>query len=258
MTHRENILQELKDLKSDLPDSGFQNPYKVPAGYFNGLADEILKRVKALESTSAAEELENLSPLLSSISNKIPYSMPEGYFDMLGKKLEQIISTGNEQTAQEELESLSPFLNELKNKSTYTLPGGYFDNLQPAFVTENPVSKAKVVSITSRKWFGYAAAAIVVGFVATIGFLFLNKKETVDPASKSYAWVKKNMKKVSTEDINEFVELAGAGTTDVAKADTKVEIEITNLLKDVSDKEIQDFLNDAQAAESETDDNILN
>ena len=63
------------------------------------------------------------------------------------------------------------------------------------------------------------------------------------------------MKKVSTDDINEFVELANAGTADVAK--TGARDEINNLLKDVSDKEIQDFLNDTQAAESETDDDLI-
>ena len=62
------------------------------------------------------------------------------------------------------------------------------------------------------------------------------------------------MKKVSTDDINEFVELASAGTPDIVKTDTKDEI--SNLLKDVSDKEIQDFLNDTQAAETETEDDL--
>ena len=63
------------------------------------------------------------------------------------------------------------------------------------------------------------------------------------------------MKKVSTDDINEFVELANAESTDVVKTDTKDEI--SNLLKDVSDKEIQDFLNDTQTAEPETEDDLI-
>ena len=70
MTQRENILQELRELKSILADADFQTTYKAPAGYFDGLAEEILNRVKALEATSASEELVALSPLLSSISKK--------------------------------------------------------------------------------------------------------------------------------------------------------------------------------------------
>ena len=257
MTKRDYILNELHELKSILADGGFQNEYRAPIGYFDGLADEILKRVKALESTNAAEELANLSPLLGSISKQMPHSVPVGYFDSLGKKLEKTISTCNNQTVQEELENLSPLLSTLKKNRTYTVPEGYFENLKPAIDIENSGSVAKVVSITNRKWFRYAAAALVIGFVATMGFIFLGKKDIqdIDPASKSFAWVKKNLKKVSTDDINKFVELVNAGNADLVKADAKDEI--SNLLKDVSDKEIQDFLNDTQTTESETDDDLI-
>ena len=255
MTQRDTILHELLELKSTLADAGFQNIYQAPAGYFEGLADEILKRVKALESATAKEELANLSPLLSTISKEMPHSFPAGYFDTLGKKLEQTISTNTDQTAREELENLSPLLGGLKKRKTYTVPEGYFENLQPSMGLENSGSPTKVIPITRYKWFRYAAAAVVIGFVATMGFLVLNKKENIDPESKSYAWVKKNLKKVSTDEINEFVELANEGTTDVVKIDAKDEI--TNLLKDVSDKEIQDFLNDTQSAESGTDDDLI-
>ncbi len=254
MTQRETILLELQELESNLADAGFQNVYQAPAGYFEGLAGEILKRVKALDAITAGEELENLSPLLSTISKKMPHSVPDGYFDTLGKTLEQTISPVNEQTAKEELESFSPFLSELKNKETYTVPVGYFENLQPAINIEHAGFKAKVVSITSRKWFRYAAAAVVIGFVATMAFLIRDKKD-IDPDNKSYAWVEKNLKKVSTDDINEFVELANAETTDIAKVEAKDEID--NLLKDVSDKEIQEFLNDTQLAEPGTDDDLI-
>ncbi|MGZ8552018.1 MAG: hypothetical protein ACXWV8_01350, partial [Chitinophagaceae bacterium] len=140
------------------------------------------------------------------------------------------------------------------SKETYGVPVGYFENLQPAFNIERAGSNAKVVSITSRKWFRYAAAALVIGFVATMAFLIRDKKD-IDPSNKSYAWVKKNLKKVSTDDINEFVELANAETTDIAKVEAKDEID--NLLKDVSDKEIQEFLNETQLAEPGTDDDLI-
>ena len=242
----------LSPLSTDLSK---QTPYSTPAGYFNDLPEQILKRIKAAESDDAADELATLSPLLNKISKQVPYAVPEGYFDTLEKKLGQIIIADKDQTATEELESISPLLSGLKKKTTYTVPAGYFENLQLAIAKENPIRETKVISITSRKWFRYAAAALVIGFVATIGVLLLNKSNGIDPTDKSFAWVQKNMKKVSTDDINEFVELASAGATDVAKTETKDEI--NNLLKDVSDKEIQDFLNDTQAVESETDDDLI-
>jgi len=255
MTERNNILQELQELKSSLANTGFKNPYQVPAGYFDGLADEILNRIRALEATSASEELDILSPLLGSISKKMPHSVPAGYFDALGKKLEQTILTSNDGSVQEELETLSPLLSQLQKKPTYTVPAGYFENLQPSVVKENTATETKVVSITRNKWFRYAVAAVMIGVVATIGFLTLNKKETIDPENKSFAWVKKNLNKVSTAEINQFVELANEETTDVAKLDAKDEI--NNLLKDVSDKELQEFLNDTQLSEAGTDDDLI-
>ena len=255
MTNRDTILQELQELNSSLGNTSYQNiTYQVPGGYFEGLAAEILKRIKALESTTVKEEMSHLSPLLSSIKKDMPFTVPDGYFDSLEKKLEQTISNKIDQAPQEELAELSPLLSGLKTKTTYTAPEGYFEHLQPVVNIESNRSEVKVISITRRKWFRYAAAAVVVGFVATLVFTSQNKKD-IDPDTKSFAWIQKNLKKVSTEDINEFVELASAETADVAKVDAKDEI--SNLVKDISDKEIQDFLNDTQSAESGTDDDII-
>jgi len=255
MEQRDNILQELREMNSDLAGFRQQSVFQVPGGYFDNLAGEILKKVKALEAASAKEELAFLSPILSTISNTAPYSVPAGYFEAFENKLKEIVFAGNDQTVKEELEGLSPLLGQLKDKPTYSVPEGYFEQLKGSNRSAGHATKAKVIPITRRKWFRYAAAAIVVGVVATIGFTLLNKKETIDPSDKSFSWIQKNMKKVSTDDINEFVELANTASADIVKSESKDEI--SNLLKDVSDKEIQDFLNDTQTAETE-DDLILN
>jgi len=232
-----------------------QLPYSEPAGYFDGLADKILKKVKASEATYAADELAFLSPLLSSISKQDLYAVPVGYFDTLDKTLAQITIDFKNESVDEELENISPLLGGLKKQTPYTLPVGYFENLQYSNARENTVPAANVISITSRKWFRYAAAALVIGFVATVAFLLLNGPDRIDPADKSFSWVQKSMKKVSTDEINEFIELANAGNPDAVKTNGREEI--NDLLKDVSDKEIQDFLNETQTAVPETDDDLI-
>ncbi|MGK2862470.1 MAG: hypothetical protein ACSLE0_11080 [Chitinophagaceae bacterium] len=255
MDNRATILQELEELKSHLGKEGFETPYRTPVGYFDGLSDIILKRVKAIEYGDAKEELAGLSPLLGSMSKKTPYSIPASYFDLLQKEIRNITGEDKIQSAKEEIEDLSPLLSTLKIKKPFTVPEGYFEKLQPVQSASHE-SKTKIVSITHRKWFRYAAAALVIGFISTIGFLNLNKKE-IDPAEKSYAWVKKNLKKVSTDDIDQFVKSTNTESTDVVKLEAKDEI--INLLKDVSDKEIQDFLNETGSGESNSnDDSILN
>jgi hypothetical protein len=303
MTQRDNILQELRELQSSLVNAASQNIYRVPAGYFEGLADQVLRRIKALEAESASEELVLLSPLVNSISKKMPYSVPSGFFEGLTESIigsvktdhqtpaeelgelspllssiskqtpysvpagffdglaeRAMVSLENEdQTPAEELETLSPLLSGLKKEMPYGVPQGYFEGLNNT-VTIKPVAVVKIVSITRQNWFRFAAAAVVIGFVALTGFFIFNKQNPIDPKEKSFAWVEKNVKKVSTDDINDFVQLAEEAAPVMASIDIKTANEIKDLIKDIPEKEIQDFLDETQSgvAEENNDDMFMN
>ena len=252
MTQRENILQELNELKSSL--SIIDQPgYRVPDGYFDNLVGVIIKKIKAAEPANTRQELEEISPLLNSISKTNPYSVPQGYFSELSKSMEGI-PANDANTAGTEEPAFA--FDDLRRKSTYTVPSGYFENLSTAVNRKIKGAEIKVVPLVNRKWLRYAAAATVIAFVAMFTFVLTGKKN-VNPDTKSYAWVEKNLKKVSTDDITEFVELVTLENPDLAKLDTREEI--SSLLKDVSDKEIADFLNDTQPGDTGSDeDQILN
>ena len=83
MNRRKEIPEELKDIAPALAGIDFQQPYKVPAGYFENLAGQIMLRIRLENAGSAKEELEIISPFLSGLSKKMPFSTPEGYFDTL-------------------------------------------------------------------------------------------------------------------------------------------------------------------------------
>ena len=256
MTDRNTILNELADLRSALANYDPQNIYAVPAGYFEGLADQILNRIKALEATDAKEELSYLSSLLSNVSKKVPYSVPAGFFQNLSEDvLKKISEHEDSQTSEEEIETLSPLLSSLKNKNPYSVPAGYFEALE----TKAEKKETKVISITKRKWYRLAVAAVVIGVIA-ITSLAIFRSRQVDPNKNPQAWIEKNVdKKVSKDKIDEFVKLAEDGSVNVAyeKDDVK-HAEIKELMKDVPEKEIVDFLNDAVALESNSDTNGLN
>jgi hypothetical protein len=249
MTQKENILQELNELKSTLASVSPQNVYTVPVGYFDGLAAQVLNRIKAIEAKNTVEELSYLSPSLSNVSKQMPYAAPAGYFEGLAEKAMELIRESNDyQTAEEELETLSPLLSGLKKTMPYSVPDGYFDNL--AEKRSKPV--AKVVSITHRRWFRYAAAAVVTGVIVLAGFIYFNSRNAVDPVEQPYAWVKKSIKKVDKTDIDAFVKLADEEINNLAAVTTspvKPE-EIKELMKDVSDKELQNFLDETTVTES--------
>jgi hypothetical protein len=155
------------------------------------------------------------------------------------------------QTPQEELEGLSPLLSGLKKQVPYSIPENYFETL--AVNGKNETGKAKVISLGALKWLRYAAAAVIIGIVTMGGFLLFNKNE-VDPADKSYAWVKKNLNKVSTDELNKFIDMTSEDAPVLASNNS---VEVKELVKNIPDKEIQDFLDDAQDAEPDSNDNTL-
>jgi hypothetical protein len=242
MTNRNTILNELLGLESTLVNISPQNLYQVPDGYFEGLANLVMNRIKSLEVSDVNEETEGLSPLLNQADRKTPYSVPDGYFSGLEEKLMQgIREHADYQTSKEELASISPMLSIISKKPLYSVPGGYFENLAPA---KEKKQEAKVISLRSRKWHRYAAAAVFAGIIFT-GIVVLLTQKNIDPNNNPHAWVEKKMKKVDTEEINNFVILADdeANSKETVVAVDK-SVEVKDLMKDISDKEIQQFLDE--------------
>lgn len=245
-------MNELTGLGPTLASHNPQNIYTVPDGYFEGLANQILNRIRALKTTDAKEETGYLSPMLSVVSKEMPYSVPVGYFGNLDENfLQRIREHADYQTSEEEIDSLSPMLSGLRNKNPYSVPAGYFESFKPGIEKE----EAKVISITKRRWFKLAIAAAIVG-VITIGAILFFSSGKVDPNKNPDEWIAKNVKKkVSTEKIDEFVALAKEDDS-MKPVDQNVPEktdEIKELMKDVPEKDITEFLNDAVALESNTD-----
>ena len=252
MTLNENIVKELNELNSSLASLAGKEVYNVPAGYFEGLAAMVIGRIKALETGTAAEELTHLSPFLGQLSKTMPYNIPAGYFENLQENIEYATTVNDNISSAEELETLSPLLSGLKKDGPFTVPQGYFENLSvgqepgQAKVISMGMNKpaAKTGSFISRKWFRYAAAAVVTGIIATTAFLFLNQNK-IDPTTDSHKWVENKIKKVSTEKLNEFVQLADEEKLD-DQSTSIVKVDVKELVKDVPESEIQSLLNDTK------------
>ncbi len=250
MTQRDNILQELYGLESTLVTVTPQNIYEVPRGYFEELANQVLGHIKSLNAENASEETNHLSPLVSSISKQIPFPVPDGYFEKLEETImASIRNSGDYQTPKEELESISPFLSELNKETPYSVPEGYFEKVNSEIPSKlNISSGAKVISITHRKWFRYAAAAVVIGFISLGGLLF-EHRPSVDPDQSPDEWIAKNLKKVSTDKLDDFIRLTDEESSTKETTTDKEEKpnEIKDLMKDVPANQIQEFINETSA-----------
>lgn len=230
-----NISQELNELGSSLLNTNNQPVYTVPAGYFEGLVDQVLGRIKALEVDSATEELAHLSPLLSGIGKTMPYHVPAGYFEEVEERM--LYAMMPDQSANEELETLSPLLAGLNKQMPFEVPQGYFDTVGiPANEAQQP---AKVIGFTTRKWFRMAAAAVVVGLVAFSSLFIINKTTSKDPMRVAERDIRK-MDEAQKENIEDFLD-AGLNGEESARLNADQTNEIQKLLAGISEEELKAF-----------------
>jgi hypothetical protein len=238
----ERMLELVKIEGSPVLQNNKENPYQVPTGYFENLSDIILNKVRAIESGSPKEELEVLSPLLSGLSKKAPFSIPQGYFEELpsnitdGAKAIDLVN--------EELENLSPLMNGLKGVNVYEVPARYFEQL-PELVLQKAKQQqpAKLVSMTfTRKVMQYAVAAAMTGLIIMGALKLIN-----NPATPSDI----NIASIPETEIIQYLESNGDNTEPVLTTTTDEESidlsadDMKEMLADISDEELQQFVEQA-------------
>ena len=222
------IQEELKELNSSLPPVKGSEVYAVPDGYFEGLAEAILARVKAT-SLEAGEEIETLSPLLASLSRKVPFDVPAGYFQSL-----------NTEAATEE--TLPIAWKEARFNPTYSVPDGYFDQFPERMLTQVAPkhTTGKVISM-SQRIMRYATAACLTGLVAMASWLYFGKPGVINVQEHPNKWVASKLQNTSTQELDAFMQTADA-THEIVSVPKTSKPEVKKLLKDISDKELDAFL----------------
>ncbi len=249
MSTQQTIEQELNELKSSLLH-GIETPYSVPDNYFDSLAQNVLT---SIQQDNPATELVEMAPLLHSLPRSMPFTVTDGYFEELPAKMLALVSIPEE--AQQELETLSPILATLKKQTPYTIPDNYFDSLTEEKKEERATP---VISMgKSRKWLRYAAAATVIAFVSFTAIFISNRNSSVEPATNSYAWIEKNTKKINATEIDEVLKLAGEVKSDTIPTDARELRDVSELVRTISDKEIQQFLNAITIDGDDDDDTLL-
>ncbi len=244
METRITILNELKDISPIVAQAGFDLPYQVPQGYFENLAEMILQRIKT-ESLSAQEEVETLSPLLGSLSRKLPYEVPADYFSELSGNVVGGVKAID--FVQGELEHISPLMQGLRQKNVYEVPQGYFEDLPENILSKVRRQPAKVVSMNAgRRFMRYAAAAVIAGALAVGGWFYFNNKNTGVVDTQQLAGVEKisDDAKVTDKEMADFLanDPLPAVVSTVAVSEDINEADIKEMLTDVSDDELQQFL----------------
>ncbi|MDO6434048.1 hypothetical protein Q4E93_25795 [Flavitalea sp. BT771] len=228
------------------PGWGKGPAFSVPSGYFEGFASRMMDRIKTelgeqpLDVTNevsqeVSAELAAISPFLSQIAKKTPFQVPVGYFETL--EAAPVLPE----------ETLSPLMAGLKNQPTYQAPEGYFETfpeilsarVQPAAAA--PARTARVISMNSRRkvWWQYSAAAVIIGFVFSIGWLRLHT--SVNKPGLTGTDVSQGLAKVSDQDIESYLDNQDNHVAQLQQDDA-IGKSIASL--EFSDNDIKSFLGD--------------
>ena len=237
------IHDELNELNSSLNPNSSGTPFAVPEGYFDGLASSVLAKIKGEADVSASEEIAQLSPLLASISRNLPFSVPDNFFQSNLEGLKAFTSENEE----------SLVLSFVDKEMPYEVPAGYFANITEQVLEKVAGQEVKVVPIMRRKWMQLAVAAVVTGIVAVSGIVYFNGKGSGGAGSDPVAKV---LKKTSTQELNEFIKSTVVDVNDntaPTTAQNSPSKKETKLFDNVSDKELEAFLNQVPTDDDEID-----
>jgi hypothetical protein len=243
----ENLLSAIQSGQADsLPsflDQLDKKPYfPIPGNYFESFPEKLMSLIKMNQALSAGEELELLSPLLSRIDKKTPFTVPAGYFNGLLDRL--AAGMDSESTLTEGSEIESALISNLKNTNLYEVPRGYFNTLPQIILNKVKLGsrQAKILTLgKSRTFLKYAAAAVIAGGLLIGGSLFFNRP-AVPAASETSTPV---LATVSDQEILNYLEAQNVPLSDMnslAALDIN-ENDGKDLLSDVSDEELQQYLN---------------
>jgi CRISPR/Cas system CMR-associated protein Cmr5 small subunit len=180
-----------------------------------------------------SSELASLSQDVAQLPKSTPFSLPQDYFDRFPTRLmETILNEGAEQ----DLTGLPPLLKSLKHENPYTIPEDYFNNLK----VEIPGNQAAVIGMKRvGSWVKYAAAACLLGIIATV--FFVSKTENGNQLAGLSKEAETFQQKISPDAIAMYLEemdnLSVAETNENEQVDTA-----SNLLVDMSRETIKEIL----------------
>jgi len=229
------IINELKETSDSLAQIGNENCYRVPEGYFESFADEVMSKIHLpftqLPYTAPAPAY--FEDLAGSILNKIKSSCT-------------IVEADNEVTI--ELKTLSPLLASIEKENIYTVPANYFATFRVAIPATDKTGKVITLHRSPAHWVRYAAAAVVVGIIAIGGILlFSNNNFNSDDYTSSIAnTFRKPLSTISDDAIVNYLKQSPAelDVTPSTFDDNKINAGsfTEQLLIDIPDSSIQEYL----------------
>ncbi|HVZ26743.1 MAG TPA: hypothetical protein VG842_11835, partial [Sediminibacterium sp.] len=227
MTNRQDILLELQEISHLLAGCPVSTPYLAPAGFLEGLADEL----------TAAVFRHNLIAKAAGPAYAVPERYFEGFAEQLMSQIRQVADHDDN-----ELAAIAPGLFAQERTNPYRVPEAYFQpELLAEVVMQQP--KAKVVTMRkARRWVQYAAAAVFAGVLISGAYLFTDDTSSYKATDNSLERfsVSSELEKLSDQDLMNYLnnpETFIAAPEATALASDADMLDVKNHIKQVSDEE---------------------
>lgn len=153
----------------------------------------------------------------------------------------------------DEIKATAPGLPFPAGKTPYAIPEGYFNALPEQLLSNAKVGStpARIIFLKHRFGSGIAAAAALTG-ILFFSTWYITNRNTTDISKDPQGWVSKEIRKVSDEKLNSFIEMT---TTTAAKNMAAEELawnskELASLTGDITSEEIKSLLNDVTDEQS--------
>jgi hypothetical protein len=183
-------------------------------------------------------ELTSISPFVADLPKNTPFEVQEVYFQEFSSRIMEQIQIQNIDN-----EVLSPFMESLKKENPFSVPTGYLNQ----FNVDTAPKKAKVIPFFGLKAvLKYAAAASVIGIIATFATLFFSNtdKSAIGKSNGStmistdaFALYLSEAEMIEEDDVLETV-IADSQSL-LVQMDAKV---IRELLTEIPETEISNYL----------------
>lgn len=151
----------------------------------------------------------------------------------------------NKEIIEKELNEVAPQL-PLRSPNPYQVPDRYFEQLPAAILQKisfgRPSKKGSIFNMPAAGWWLTAAACI--GGILFFSVAYFNRSPLSDNKAATTKWAKNEMKKISEQGIQEFVNTHEAVYATNAKSSTRDNKEWMQLLKDIPTDELNAYLNE--------------
>ena len=169
-----------------------------------------------------------------STNHENKFKTPEGYFESFNERL----------LARMKAEENEPNTDFLPKNDGFTTPEGYFEKVYPAIQSQIKKREGKVINLSQRRLFYYAAAAIAVLFVLTLGIKWNQSPQLSfeDLASADIeAYFENHEVGLSSYEIAEAVNLENISIIDITEKSLQEESILEYLDENVDDLEDLDL-----------------